>query len=573
MDWDDEDEATHIFDKAEGEAVTKAVPAPRPAAGMTPAPAPANQKATLLGMTAPLGQVAPPPAPSSRMPPPPPSVGGAFARASGIPAAAPGPAPMPMPPPPTINPMPSAAPTQQGLGTAGHGAPFGATMPLNQAQQMAYNQTAPMPMQRGSGMPMPPPQQYSQAPMPPPQQYSQAPMPSQAQDYPAPMPPPNRMEATALVRPQSSSKAGLWIALVLLVLVLAGGAAAFFLIPRTGKLIVNVSDAKGQSVPLVQIFVDGKKQCDTAPCIVDQVSSGSHVVKVVASGPNQPPDQIVNIEARKDTPVTFTLEGGGGKKGTGLKVAGNQTGVKLYVDDKEIGPLPQELTDLTPGDHKITLKGGDRYAPLEKSVLVAKDEIIDMGAMQLKVVKGKATITLATSGAKVYLVSGSDRRELPSLPISVDIDTSKSWSLEASKTGYNDYKQQIGFDDGQAEKTFNVELTLKGQAPPPTATTAPTAPPTTPPTTLPVAPTTPPTTPTAPATAPPAGDAFLNINSIPPSSCFLDGVPLGMTPKIKTPVKPGAHRVKFMHPELGQKEVPVNVGAGETKPVFVKLQQ
>jgi hypothetical protein len=57
------------------------------------------------------------------------------------------------------------------------------------------------------------------------------------------------------------------------------------------------------------------------------------------------------------------------------------------------------------------------------------------------------------------------------------------------------------------------------------------------------------------------------------SPCILAGVPLAMTPKIKTPVKPGAHRVKFMHPELGQKEVPVNVGAGETKPVFVKLQQ
>jgi hypothetical protein len=38
-------------------------------------------------------------------------------------------------------------------------------------------------------------------------------------------------------------------------------------------------------------------------------------------------------------------------------------------------------------------------------------------------------------------------------------------------------------------------------------------------------------------------------------------------------VKPGSHRVKFMHPELGQKEVGVSVGAGETKPVFVKLQQ
>lgn len=456
-------------------------------------------------------------------------------------------------------------------------------MPLSQAQsqaqQMGYlqTQTAPMPM---PGRPSAPPHPSYAPPQPnyaPPQhvqqqqyQQSQHPHPpAQASDYP----PPNRMEATALVRPQPSSKAGLWIGLVLLISVIGGGIGAFLLIPRTGKLVVNVADSKGQSVPLVQIFVDGKKQCDTAPCIVDQVSSGSHVVKVVAPGPEQPTDQIVSVEARKDTPVTFTLGGTASKKGTGIKVAGSQLGVKLYVDDKEIGPLPQEIGDLTPGDHKVMLKGGDRYAPLEKSVVVAKDEIVDMGPVTLKVVKGKATISLATTGAKVYLVSGSDRRELPSLPISVDIDTSKSWSLEASKTGFNDFKQQISFEDGQAEKTFSVELTLKGQAivPPATApTTPPTTPPTAPPTTPPTTPTTPPT---APATAPPAGDAFLNINSIPPSSCFLDGVPLGMTPKIKTPVKPGSHRVKFMHPELGQKEVSVAVGAGETKPVFVKLQQ
>ncbi len=71
----------------------------------------------------------------------------------------------------------------------------------------------------------------------------------------------------------------------------------------------------------------------------------------------------------------------------------------------------------------------------------------------------------------------------------------------------------------------------------------------------------------------PAGDAFLIINSIPPSSAFLDGVPLGMTPRPKMTVKPGGHRVKFMHPELGVREIGVNVGPGETKPVFLKFPQ
>ena len=48
-------------------------------------------------------------------------------------------------------------------------------------------------------------------------------------------------------------------------------------------------------------------------------------------------------------------------------MTGNQPGVKLFVDGKEVGPLPQELRDLTPGDHKVRLAGTDRYAPFEKS--------------------------------------------------------------------------------------------------------------------------------------------------------------------------------------------------------------
>ena len=67
----------------------------------------------------------------------------------------------------------------------------------------------------------------------------------------------------------------------------------------------------------------------------------------------------------------------------------------------------------------------------------------DLGDQTLKVVKGKATIELDTPGAKVSIVSGNDRREFPTLPIAVDLDTSKSWALEASKPGFSDYRQSI----------------------------------------------------------------------------------------------------------------------------------
>ena len=235
------------------------------------------------------------------------------------------------------------------------------------------------------------------------------------------------------------------------------------MMPRTGRIVINVADAKGAGVSRVEIFVDGKKQCDTAPCIVDQVSSGSHEVKVLAQGYDAPPDRSVTVEARKDAQLDFSLtsSGASAKVGTGIKVAGSQPGVKLYIDGKEIGPLPQELHTLPPGDHKIRLAGTDRYTPIEKSVILAQDEVQDLGDQTLKVVKGKATIELDTPGAKVSIVSGNDRREFPTLPIAVDLDTSKSWALEASKAGFSDYHQAVTFDDGLAEKTFKIALDPK----------------------------------------------------------------------------------------------------------------
>jgi serine/threonine-protein kinase len=179
------------------------------------------------------------------------------------------------------------------------------------------------------------------------------------------------------------------------------------------------------------------------------------------------------------------------------------------------------------------------------------------------VLKGRATINLGTPGAQVYINNGGDKRELKSLPIALDIDTSKSWSIEATKTGYDDYNQAISFDDGQADKTYDVVLNVHGQAPPVTTTTA-AVPPT--------APTNTTTAPTATTAAPAAtGEAFLNINSIPPSSCFLDGRPLGMTPQ-HVSTSPGPHQVKFVNSELGlSKIIGVNAEAGKTKLAAAKL--
>jgi hypothetical protein len=54
---------------------------------------------------------------------------------------------------------------------------------------------------------------------------------------------------------------------------------------------------------------------------------------------------------------------------------------------------------------------------------------------------------------------------------------------------------------------------------------------------------------------------LLTINSIPPSTCFVDGKPFGATPKVRVTVLAGAHQVKF-----------VGADPAKTKTVYVTVE-
>jgi serine/threonine-protein kinase len=384
----------------------------------------------------------------------------------------------------------------------------------------------------------------------------------------------------------SASKTPLFVGLLLGVMAVAA-AAVFFLMPRTGTLVVNVSDAKGSAVSHLEVLIDGTKRCESAPCIVRDVATGVHEVKVVAKGYDAPAPRAVTVDGRHDAPTDFQLVAAKASSGTGFKVSAPQTsGVKLQVDGKDVGALPQDVRDLEPGDHKLRFTG-DRYQPLEKTISIAKDEVIDLGNMNLKVLKGKATLQLATPGAKVVLVNGATRKEVPQFPMAIEFDPNEKWELVATKDGFDEYKERIAFEDGQAEKTFNITLTPKSStaqgAAASTGANAPTM----------AAAAAPPardrdlatiTPKSAPKEAKPAGDkdtsaaagaeTALKINSLPASSVVLDGKPIGTTPMAHVPVSPGTHTIMFINAEQSlKKTISVDVKAGETKAAFAKLRE
>jgi serine/threonine-protein kinase len=377
---------------------------------------------------------------------------------------------------------------------------------------------------------------------------------------------------------RGGGKSVLFAILSILVIGLVAASAILFL-PKHGTLVVTVAGPGNKPIDTFQVLLNGKDRCRTSPCRVSGLEAGTHLVRVVAPGFQQTADQAVKVQPGEEAVLNLALAPT--SEGTGIKVAAEGRGLMLHVDGREVGLLPAELKDLTPGEHTLKIVDkNERYQTYEQRVTVERDKMVTVEP-RLKLAKGLAVIRAGQNAAdaRVLLVSGNERRPIPNLPIKIDIATTKPYSLVATKKGFQDYKQDITFDDGQAEKTFIIDLIpeadTRAEEPPPRERPRPVA--RAPVARAPVARSKPAPAPVKRAATvaasdveepPPvetaAANGTLNISSSPPSSVVLDGKPLGSTPRTGLSVAPGPHTVTFIHPEHGRKTRSVVVVAGKT---------
>ncbi|MGC4070094.1 MAG: PEGA domain-containing protein [Polyangiaceae bacterium] len=189
--------------------------------------------------------------------------------------------------------------------------------------------------------------------------------------------------------------------------------AAVMLLPSNGSIVVAVSGPGNRAIDSVQVLVDGKKLCDTSPCVANGIPAGTHFIKVQAPGYATPSAHAVKVVRGDEAVVNLQLSPAG--EGTVLKVSGEGAGLKLFIDGKDMGPLPQEVKDLTPGDHTIRVDGGSRFEAYEEKVTIVADQARSIGPLALKVRRGTANIEAGANadGAKVLLVAGSEKRRDP----------------------------------------------------------------------------------------------------------------------------------------------------------------
>ncbi|HEX7670893.1 MAG TPA: carboxypeptidase regulatory-like domain-containing protein, partial [Polyangiaceae bacterium] len=359
--------------------------------------------------------------------------------------------------------------------------------------------------------------------------------------------------------------------------VLLAAAAFYFLGARTGGLTITVSGPGGRPVEGVEVFIDGAKKCGNSPCRVPDLAAGAHLVRAAAKGYQDTADQAVSVESGKQSTHNVSLVTAGA--GTGVRVSALGSGLRLYVDGQQVGELPQTAKNLTPGEHTLRVAGSDRYEAWEERVTLEDGEMKTLGPLKLRVKKGLATFKAGpgADGARVLL----DGRLVPELPATIEVPAGKQLTLVATKSGYSTYRRNVSFEDGVAEKSFEITMAEGGSEetasapaadePAPTQhsmgkTTAATHHATPAPAPAPA-----PGPVRAASRTPGKGKAVLNINSIPVTNVILNGRPIGATPKVGVQVTPGPQTVVFVHATLGRKVQTGTVGEGETKTFMAKL--
>ncbi|NUP11020.1 MAG: serine/threonine protein kinase [Polyangiaceae bacterium] len=423
------------------------------------------------------------------------------------------------------------------------------------------------------------------------------PAPSVAAAVPAVAPASHRKpsEEPTIVRQREGSSGRLGVILGGLALVAVVGLIVYLVLPRKGDLKITITSKTGQAIAKAEIYVDGKKLCDTTPCLASGLDAGSRSVRVIIND-QVVADQTAKVEPGREESVTISIDGGPAEKpaptnapvasatttataapvvveGTGFKISGPKD-VKISVDGKDKGVLGSSvfsIKDLPPGEHTIKLDGGETYKSTEKKITVVKDKMEDLGEHKPQVLKGVLTLELKTDGAQIQITGERNGKKFDKKLTAAQLDkpiavpTDEGWKITATKKGFEDFEQEVKFDDGVAEKTLNIELAEKGKpapAPGPLSTGTPPTPATGKPTAT--------ATSTA-AAQPPSGNGTLSMNSIPISAVILDGVPVGKTPISGRSVSAGSHTVTFRHPEKGTKTVTVTVKPGGKAAASVKF--
>ncbi len=252
--------------------------------------------------------------------------------------------------------------------------------------------------------------------------------------------------------PAKASWAGRLALMIVLLAVVGGGAFVGYRTWWTrGELVVRLKTADGSPVEKAEVFVDGRKVCDTDPCRITELKTGVRTVRVIAPGVAP---QVTEAEVLRESTTEVWVELPVAPARLALQ---GETDVTVSIDGEDYGQLPLAVS-LPPGRHELSLSAPHRLT-VRKVVELVAGETTDLGRIDVPAEPPRLKLDLATKGAHVVLiprhqadkivVSGPFPRELELPPGAYD--------LVASKVHYRTFHRRV---DTTIEPRLSVVVTL-----------------------------------------------------------------------------------------------------------------
>ncbi len=231
------------------------------------------------------------------------------------------------------------------------------------------------------------------------------------------------------------------------------------LLPRDGSLEIALSEP---TTP-VSVYLDGVKKCDVTPCEIADVHAGARVITVLAPGFERSQTEVsviagqltqmtLPMKAQQPPPVP-TVQG--------VRAKSSQSEVEIFIDGDRRGELPIELTDLTPGQHRVIFSASDRYISLEQVVEIEPGVVLDLGSIELTLLRGVLTLEVRTPRTRVLMGTKGQRSSQKDIhgpwPRELELEPGH-YDVIGAKDGFHPVAYSVTVDDAHPAPHVVIDL-------------------------------------------------------------------------------------------------------------------
>ena len=138
-----------------------------------------------------------------------------------------------------------------------------------------------------------------------------------------------------------------------------------------------------------------------------------------------------------------------------VKAPGAPRGARLLIDDKDMGPLPKNSLEVTPGEHTLTVRRSG-YREFSRRITAKEGEVTEVG-VQLDAVAGFMSVKADVPGARV-LINGEDKG---AVPLEGLVLPPGSYDIVVQRKGFRPETKSIAV---RAGKDYNIDVSLRPEA-------------------------------------------------------------------------------------------------------------